>query len=155
MKLPKFEALAAAFLGPKYDSQAAARVIGGVVYSNVMDPNQPEYKNTCALRVSRSLNYAGAKIPFTETNPRVNSGADRLWYIYSVDDLEGYLALTYGAPDVRKKGKSNGDVTGADFVGKKGIILFKSFHTDLWNGAGCEGYCYFNAVNEVMLWEAP
>lgn len=154
-KLPQFERLTGTFLGRKFDGSFVALAIGGMVLKNYQNPGQPEYKNTCALRVSRALNYAGDKIPYTNKSPRVNSGREKFWYIYSVNDLEGYLRLKYGDPDIHKKGKSNGDITAADFDGEKGIILFKSYHVDLWNGADCEGHCYFPNVSEVMLWRAP
>lgn len=154
-ELPPFLILKVSFLpSGMYSADFVAEIIGGKVKHNYDDPKQ-DYSNTCALRVSRALNYSGALVRPSVASVRVNSGKDKRWYIYGVRDMERYLRHMYGRPDVEKKGKSNGSVAESEFAGRQGIILFKNYHVDLWNGGGCEGHCYFGSVNEVMLWETP
>lgn len=154
-KLPAYGLLRAFYLAGKYTSTQVGELIGGRVQQNLVDPDQPAYRNTCALRVSRALNFSGAVIRGVP-GVRMSSGRGRaLWYIYSVRDMKVYLKHRYGPPAVERTGKSNGDVSPADFSGKHGIILFEDYHVDLWNGSSCEYHCSFGEVPTVMLWEAP
>jgi hypothetical protein len=73
--------------------------IGGKIYedylSNGYDRNgvvNPDYENTCALRLSTALNKAGYTIP--KTNGTF-SGANKLNYFYKVDRIQVYLSNKY------------------------------------------------------------
>lgn len=152
--LPSYETLKAYYPGKGWSQGQVASTIGGMVKHNFEDPKQTSYKLTCALRVSRALNYSGHSIR-TAGSERANSGSDKLWYIYGVPDMEKYLNRVYGSPSIKKEGSSKGDVKPEEFAKARGIILFKNYHVDLWNGKSCEYACYFSEVTAVMLWSAP
>jgi hypothetical protein len=150
--LPKIETLIANYPNALALSEIA-ELVGGQVGKNILDTGMPDYKNTCAIRVSRSLNYSGAQVDPALTHDRANRGADHKWYIYGVADLHHYLTAMYGPP-VEKKGAQLGDVTAADLAGEHGIIEFDNYHMDLWDGTGCVHHCYFEHVSKVFLWKA-
>jgi hypothetical protein len=153
--LPPFKELKRNYLGPSTSPLSVSEVgqiVGGKVKTNIADPAQPDYKNTCTIRVSRSLNYSNQPVQRI-AEARVNSGADKKWYIYSVLDFRAYMERIYGPPDITRKGKP-GKITEADFLGKQGIIVFGTAHADLWDGATCVNHCLFLEVGEVLLWEA-
>ena len=128
-------------------------LIGGKVYQNyVSDP--VKYANSCALRMSRALNYSGAEIPFIKG--QTGSGSDGKWYFYRVSDLCNYISNRLGWTV---------DMTGSSaavFANKKGIMLFQDCgwsnatgHLDLWDGNGCGNHCYWNQCNNASLWVLP
>src|SRR3954470_11151678 len=57
---------------PTGTQESVAALIGGTVKANISNPAYTSYKNTCAIRISRALNYAGDPIPASAggiTNP--------------------------------------------------------------------------------------
>jgi hypothetical protein len=122
-------------------------LIGGKVQAN-------NFSNSCAIRVSRSLNYGGQNIPHIPPNLTV-SGDDGKWYLYRVKDLIKYLNDQWGSPDTIVKNKP----FEGEFKGKKGVIVFEvdvwsdaSGHATLWDGTTCSDKCYFPVSTKVMLW---
>ncbi|KAI8509067.1 hypothetical protein Bbelb_129150 [Branchiostoma belcheri] len=112
-------------------------------------------KNTCAMRVSRALTYAGRQIAPGSCNwSGVRDSQDRP-YIIRVATMRCYLENQYGAADVTGSSESS-------FRGKDGIIVFQNCgfqaatgHVDLWDGYSCVGQCpgYFNACSDIRLFE--
>jgi hypothetical protein len=153
-ELPPFESLRASYPNDPTPLDIAERV-GGRVGENLKNPAMPEYKNTCAIRVSRALNYAGHPVKSHVANARVNSGGDGRWYVYGVRDLNRYLTAIYGPPEVVKTGDVQGSVTAQDLLGEQGIIEFDSYHMDLFDGTTCVHAAYFYAVRTIRLWRAP
>lgn len=149
--LPSFDQLERAY--PTGSAKKVVEKIGGKVKFNYEDPKQLSYKDTCTIRISRSLNYSNHPI-IKKAGVRVNSGSDKKWYIYSVYDMKKYLELTYGTPDIRKTGK-RGSITPDMLKGEanSGIILFTGIHIDLWNGSGCVYHDNFADVSEVLIWK--
>lgn len=127
-----------------------ANLIGGKVGDNLRNPDMPEYKDTCAIRVSRSLNYGGAPIGKT-TIARFNYGSDKRRYVYSVSDLRKYLTATYGPPTV----VLDESPSAVKLAFRRGIIEFWNYHMDLWKNDHCVGHAYFEAVTKVQVWETP
>jgi len=137
-----------------------AKLVGGEVEKNLLNAKFTSYKDTCAIRVSRALNYGGDPIPYIGSidNPyvkgklRANKGSDDKRYIYSTYDMRVYLNVRYG---YGKKFKST--VTATDLAGVKGIIAFGFLHLDIWDGTGCSGHCYFSdsriANDNIYVWE--
>ena len=149
--LPSFDQLERAY--PTGSAKKVVEKIGGKVQFNYENPKQLSYKGTCAIRISRSLNYSNHPI-IKKAGVRVNSGSDKKWYVYSVRDMKKYLELTYGHPDIKKTGKT-GSITSDMLKGKanSGIILFTGVHIDLWNGSECVYHCSFAEVSEVLIWK--
>lgn len=99
--------------------------------------------NTCAIRLSRAVNYSEHDIP-KDGNETI-SGGDAKQYYYRVSSIREYLEEQFGGYPIR------GNIA-ADFAGRKGIIIFEvagwdnaTGHVDLWNGTGCENHCYFQS----------
>jgi hypothetical protein len=125
------------------------RLIGGRVLQNHLD-NPDGFQNSCALRLSRALNYGGYPLPYTRG--QTGSGADGLWYFYRVSDIERQVRSRFGSPD-------DTAATQQEVDGKKGIILFGTCgwtdatgHIDLWNGAACGDHCYWEKCPTVSFW---
>ena len=166
MALPDFKKLVDAYpQGPEdapFVVSDIATLVGGDVGKNLADPKYVDYKDTCAIRISRALNYAGAAIPFHGgglPNPlggngkiRTDKGSDGKWYIYSTYDMRAYLNGKFG------KGKSlAGSVPRSDLSKFKGIIAFGFYHLDLWTGSGVVHAEYFGhpQAKELIIWSAP
>jgi len=143
--------------------ESVALKIGGTVKSNFESPSYKAYKNTCAIRVSRALNYAGQVIPQGGggiSNPfmdnkkiRTDRGGDHRWYIYSTYDIRAYFLGKYGHPR-----RFKGAATKADLANIKGIVAFGFFHVDIWDGKNCAGHDHgFNepTVHEILVWPCP
>jgi len=133
---------------PKGTADIVFKLIGGKVEAN-------NFANSCAVRVSRSLNYSGHSIKYIPPNLTV-SGSDGKWYIYRVKELIKYLKANFGEPDISVVNKPYQE----KLKGKKGIIVFEvdawddaSGHATLWDGITCSDKCYFPLSKKVMLWE--
>lgn len=143
---PTFHQMQAAY--PKGSADEVFELIGGNVEAN-------NFANSCAIRVSRSLNYSGHKVGYIPPNLTV-SGSDGNWYIYRVKELTKYLTSKFGDPNI----VVHSGPYQTKFKDKKGIIVFEveawsdaSGHATLWNGVTCSDKCYFPLSKKVMLWE--
>jgi hypothetical protein len=162
--IPSLTKLLANYPGAVYTSgDSVAELIGGTVKANFTNPQYAAYKNTCAIRVSRALNYGGDPIPFAGAglpNPhmadrkiRTDKGGDGQWYIYSVYDMRAYLSGRYGHPK-----RFAGTAKKSDLAGIKGIIAFAAWHVDIWDGTTC-GYHndgFGNAAvgkQDIVVWK--
>ncbi len=145
MPKPKFKSMLAAY--PKGSAEDVFNLIGGKVKAN-------NFANSCAIRVSRALNYSGHTVNYIPPNLTV-SGSDKKWYIYRVTEMVKYLTKIFGKPDISIQGKPYQ----TELKGKKGIIVFEvdawddaSGHATLWDGNFCSDKCYFPLSKKVMLW---
>jgi hypothetical protein len=151
------------------DVHDVGTLIGGHVLINLELPeDKGQWKNTCAVRTSRALNYAGDPIPGPSRfklkkggTMDVVSGSDKLWYAHRVTDLEEYLRRTYGSPsDSVEPGKGGVDMT--RFGGRKGIVVYEvgwdnaTGHIDLWDGTKVrhEDFSKEPKLTKVLFWEA-
>lgn len=161
-KVPSLAKLLENYPDGKLDGAAVAVLIGGSVRKNFEDKSFTAYKDTCAIRVSRALNYGGQPIPRAGgglPNPymspkkiRTDVGGDKKFYVYSVYDLRAYLTGKYGHP------KKFGAATTQEELAKKGlqgIIVFAYYHADIWKGDTC---AYHNGgfgepkVQEILVY---
>jgi hypothetical protein len=151
--LPAFKKLWDGF--PRGSVEDVKTLIGGRVDADWI-------KNTCAIRVSRALNQAGAPVPFTPPKNTI-SGADGKWHFFKVADLRTYLLKTYGPPGVVVKRSDKAvPIDASKFAGMKGIIHFDvqgwtdaTGHFTVWDGTTCGDKCYFDKASAVSLWKAP
>lgn len=135
--------------------QDVANVVGGTVEKNLKNPQYTSYKDTCCIRVSRSLNYAGDPIPWAGGGigkVRTDKGGDNKNYIYSTYDIRIYLNARYGYPQ-----NFPGTATAQDLNGLQGIIAFGYLHIDLWDMNKCAGHDRFGdsriANDGVHFWK--
>jgi hypothetical protein len=102
--------------------------------------NLPGYENTCAMRVSKALNYCkGHEIP-QQKGLLCIIGKDKKRYAIRVREMERYIKDTYGEPVFELKAEK-GIIDNSSIIGKKGIISFHvsgwgdaTGHISLWNG---------------------
>lgn len=145
--------------------------VGGDVLS-LYNTDPSKYQNTCALRISKALNYAGITIP---PGPGRFKGADNKYYFLGASTMAKWLQLTFGTPaGGNHLTGAQGGIGGINFprlvAGKKGIYVMipvnqssttgfnASGHVDIINFGMCDGGCYFNAtggVKEIFIWELP
>ena len=113
--------------------------IGGTLQQNIETPGFSPLGNTCAVRMSRALNYGAmpinAKITRRLKIPTMTGGDGKL-YIYRVAALKLYLQEALGATPI----KVFKDFDTA-FHGTRGIVAFdiagwqsSSGHIALWDG---------------------
>lgn len=140
-----------------------ARVVGGFVERNINNPDATQrWDNTCAVRMSYILNYAGVVIP--RVAGQTVSGADHRQYFFRVRDLIGFLRQRWGAPEVVRYPPSDGGT----LAGKQGVVLFEvsgwsdaQGHATLYNGSICYDQCYFNQpgatyrTDQANFWTLP
>jgi hypothetical protein len=110
--------------------------------------------NTCALRMSYTLNLSGYPIP--KGNGTV-SGKDGSWYFLRVRDLQAFLTTKIGSPT---------SLPGGTFAGPSGATGILSFnvsgwsdatgHFTLWNGQSVvdpdEPYQRWPAPTSTLFW---
>ena len=154
-QLPKFDSMKA-FYPTNPDPEWIKREIGG-------DVNQPHYKNTCIIRVSRALNYAGDPIPRDTTAFRTKQGADGKWYGLRVSEFRKYMERTYGKPMISAHRAKNSLISSEQFKGYRGILCLSvdgwsdaTGHVTLWNiDQMLYGHAdYFARAYDGVLWVA-
>lgn len=124
--------------------------------------NQNWITNTCVIRVSRALNYAGHPIPGNFSGLLTVRGGDNKHYALRVREFKRYLIAKYGQPDLAHQNPGLSGAVPQSFIGKKGIILFEvsgwsdaTGHVTLWNGSRCvNNDCYWDKARSVFLWES-
>lgn len=162
-KLPKFDALDAHY--PDYVNfplpDAVKKLVGGAA-------NEAWITNTCAMRMSRTLNYNGIPIPAAFPGLNTVAGADRKRYAFRVRELHAWLAVALGKPDFdRRKRQGDSFDPKAALGGMTGIIGFDihftdaTGHFDLWDGsdfteskAGLASVDYWTTATRIWLWKA-
>jgi hypothetical protein len=155
-KLPDYSLLET-FYPAKLSAEMVKQSIGG-------DVNQAHYKNTCIIRISQPLNYAGHLIPRDSEPFRTKLGKDKKWYGLRVDEFWNYMLRTYGKPTVHARREKGKPIDVAKFSGIRGIIGFRLMfknatgHFTLWDGSHLpydgDYPSYFANASEAALWEA-
>ncbi|WDF53933.1 T6SS effector amidase Tae4 family protein [Mucilaginibacter sp. KACC 22063] len=136
--------------------------VGGEVLNQY---NLSGARNTCALRISRALNYSGVTIP--DIKDQTYKGSDNKFYFLGAAKLKAWMIKTFGPPT--KIEGSQGGIHGSNFPsllnGKKGIFIMTpndinkfqaTGHADLLTYFSCDGGCYFDApggVKDILIWE--
>ena len=129
--------------------------------------------DTCAIRMSRALNYSNFHIPGPgHSGMSVISGKDHMWYALNHAQLRDWIHQVAGPPQLHQR-KPN--INQADFSALKGIIALDirydarpgehtapTGHIDLWFGqfvgelsqAGTEADD-FAMASDVQFWVTP
>ena len=154
-RLPDFDLMKSFF--PATQSAENVKILIG------KDVNQSHYKNTCVIRVSRALNYAGHLIPRDSKAFRTKQGNDKFWYGLRVLEFRKYMLDNFGPPTISVKRSSKSKITPAQFRGYRGIICLAvdgwndaTGHFSLWNiNRMLQGDPnYFDRAQEGLLWVA-
>lgn len=150
--LSGFERMWNAYPAPAGEAPEAKQIIGGAA-------NAAWIQNTCVIRISRSLNYAGHPVPQGHKGLATVAGADGLRYAYRVMELYSYLLATYGEPTLSEDRAEPLPTAPDSFAGVKGIVCFRvkgwsdaTGHIDLWDGARPRHAEYFAQSYSVLLW---
>ncbi len=152
-RLKNFEQMWDAYPAPGASADEARTLIGGRIGEGS--------GNTCVIRVSRSFNYSGNRIPKSSTDEILTvKGGDGCNYALRVREFTRYLRRKYGRPDdVHEYPEAGGGEIPDSFKGRQGVIIFEvkgwndaTGHADLWNGARCRHNGYFHKASKVMLW---
>ncbi|WP_377124804.1 T6SS effector amidase Tae4 family protein [Mucilaginibacter antarcticus] len=159
--LPSYADLIAHYPSPTMDAAGVYNLIGGAVKAARV-ANPYDYNNSCALRLSRALNYSGAEIPVL-SNGKTMKGADNKNYIFRVSDMYAYLKKVFGEPTEKITNPSA--LVGKSAMSGKGIYLMQaasyqqfgaSGHVTLYkSGNAADGHDYLNApggVSYIALW---
>ena len=114
--------------------------IGGTLIKNIGVPGFGESGNTCAVRMSRALNYGNLPVSAKLTKSlgiKTMTGADDKLYMFQVRQMKVYLHTALGVTP-SKVFKNFGEA----FMNKQGIVAFDvtgwndaSGHVALWDGA--------------------
>jgi hypothetical protein len=139
-----------------YSSGEVKQMIGGKV-------NAAWITNTCAIRLSRALNYNALEIPRKSAGLNVVGGADKKWYAFRVRELRTWLTSKLGRPgfDISKKVKTPFDKGTISHL--RGIIGFDirfrdaTGHLDLWDGSRFSSEHlmskdYWTHATRIWLW---
>lgn len=118
-----------------YDSATVKKSIGGAVDADWVT-------NTCAVRMSRGLNYSKLPVPAAFSGMHTVKGADGKHYAFRVRELRLWLpkATALGAPDFEITKKQGVDFDKTTLKDMKGIIAFDihfsdaTGHFDQWDG---------------------
>jgi Type VI secretion system (T6SS), amidase effector protein 4 len=148
--IPPFADLARNY--PNGSDERIKQRIGGRVNAAWID-------HTCAVRLSRALNYSGVPVPAGFAGMKVVRGGDGKNYAYQVRGMRPWLEAAFGPPQIR----AVRPVDRRRFLGKKGVIAFvipfanASGHVDLWDGSKytyeqLDPQDYFTLATEAVLW---
>ena len=127
--------------------------IGGNVDYNIngLEPEQGQFQNACAIRLSYVLNKTGVRIPHSPH--KTVSGANGNWYFYKVKDLITFLKKSFGKPDATIHRPTMEKVSRF-----RGIIVFEvnqwsdaTGHATIWDGISCSDNCYFEESERVFI----
>ena len=121
--------------------------------------------NTCAIRLSRTLNYNGFPIPGSYAGLHTVRGGDGKRYAFRVRELRPWLTHRFGRPDFEVTKKAGDAFDKASLAAMKGIIAFDihfadaTGHLDLWDSSTftheyqTTGEYWTNATL-ISLWKA-
>lgn len=161
--LPSFMKLKEEYLDyVNYTSSQVLDKIGGKVKIN-------DFQNTCAVRLSRTLNYNSLELPKPGEFDGLNvvSGNDKKWYAYRVREIRKWLMGRLSAPKFDLS-KQAGDAFDKKNISQyKGIIGFDiqfsdaTGHLDLWDGSdftaekkGGLTPDYWKSATRIWVWTA-
>ena len=119
-------------------------------------------KNSCAVRLSRGLNYSGVPVPANFAGLMTVKGGDGNRYAIQVAGMRKWLPEVLGPPDFDQKKKQGDSFSKLAISLLKGIIAFDiSFndatgHLDAWDGASFSSEYksadYWTKVTRITLW---
>lgn len=139
-------------------SEAVKKDIGGAV-------NAAWITNTCAIRMSRGLNYSGVPVPAAFAGLTTIAGADKKRYAFRVAEMRKWLPHAIGKPDFDQVKKAGEAFDQTVLAGFKGIIAFDihfadaTGHLDAWDGTSFSHESatsdYWGRATRITLWSLP
>jgi hypothetical protein len=141
-----------------YTSKQVKQEIGGAVADDWIT-------NTCAIRLSRTLNYNGVPVPGNFSGMSTVKGGDGKRYAFRVREIDRWMHTALGKPDFEIAKKENAAFDKTTLSGSKGIIGFNirfadaTGHLDLWDGSRfssehATSRDYWTAAAKIWMWNA-
>ena len=137
------------------DSDAVKKEIGGAVDAAYI-------ANTCAVRLSRGLNYSGAPLPAQFAGLLTVKGGDGKRYALRVAEMRKWLPQVLGKPDFDHTKKEGEAFAKSTLASMKGIIAFDirfsdaTGHLDAWDGnvfsSEYKSADYWTRATRITLW---
>lgn len=120
--------------------------------------------NTCAIRMSRALNYSGISVPSSFKGMSTVKGGDGKRYAFRVREMRPWLDATLDTPAFELKKKAGVAFDKATIASLKGLLAFDiafpdaTGHLDLWDGGviSSEGHMsrnYYDSATRLTLWK--
>ena len=139
------------------DSKVVKQEIGGAV-------NEDWITNTCAIRLSRTFNYNGMRVPGNFDGMSTVKGGDKLRYAFRVREMRLWLTYKLRKPDFDLRKQAGVVFDKSTLSSQRGIIAFDiSFadatgHLDLWDGSNFSSEyhtsrSYWDSAKRITLWE--
>ena len=121
--------------------------------------------NTCAIRLSRALNYNATPVPGNFAGLATVKGGDGKRYAFRVREMDAWLRFALGKPDIETTKQAGAAFDKASLGALRGIIGFDirfsdaTGHLDLWDGTQFSSEymttkSYFSSATRVWLWKA-
>lgn len=140
------------------DSKEVKQLIGGNAAGDWIT-------NTCAIRLSRTLNYNAVPIPARFAGLNTVKGGDGKRYAFRVREMHEWLGFTLGKPDVDVRKKTGAKFDKTSIASLRGIIGFDiqfsdaTGRLDLWDGTQFSSEHqttkdYWQTATRVWLWKA-
>jgi hypothetical protein len=139
------------------DSEEVKEMIGGNV-------NGTWITNTCAIRLSRALNYSGTRVPGNYAGLVTVKGGDGKRYALRVREMDEWMRFVFGKPDYASTKKAGAAFDKSSISTLRGIIGFDirfkdaTGHLDLWDGTQFSSEYkttgdYFTLATRIWLWQ--
>ena len=140
------------------DPQQVKDLVGGNV-------NAVWITNTCAIRMSRALNYSGIPLPSSFHGLNTVKGGDGKRYAYRVREIQPWLEATLGKPAFITKKKDGAVFDKSTIASLKGLIAFDiafadaTGHLDLWDGSNISSERhmsrnYYDSATRITIWRS-
>jgi len=140
------------------DSKEVKALIGGNVDADWIT-------NTCAIRLSRALNYHGIPVPGNFAGMSTVKGGDKKRYAFRVREMNKWMTFALGNPDFDQKKKKGDAFSKSALATMKGIIGFDiaftdaTGHLDLWDGSIFSSEYkvsqnYWTSATRIWMWKA-
>jgi hypothetical protein len=140
------------------NSDEVKREIGGAVDS-------PRIANTCAIRLSHTLNHNGHAVPRNFPGLLTVKGGNGKRYALRVREMRKWLEFRIGKPDFDVKKKAGTAFSENQLRSMSGIIAFDikfnnaTGHLDLWDGyvfstEHNSGGDWWTRATRISLWKA-
>lgn len=139
------------------DSAAVKADIGGAV-------DAAWITNTCAVRMSRGLNYSGVSVPYGFNGMKTVKGGDGKRYAFRVREMRKWFKAMFPAPDVDFTKTAGASPDLSSLSGSSGIMALDidfddaTGHLDFWDGTlittemqASKGY--LTKAKRITLWK--
>jgi hypothetical protein len=145
---------------PDYTTQPSSEAVKKRIGGNV---DAAYILNTCTVRLSRGLNYAGVEVPASHPGMITVKGADKKSYALRVAEMRTWLPKVLGKPDFDETKLAGAAFNKGALAAMNGIIAFDihfadaTGHLDSWNGRSFSNELkagdYWTRATRITVWK--